>query len=109
PRVNVNSINFQVHAGVVLPSSFSVVSVSTFPALIDMFPAYRDDSFFVVEDEVVFVDRDRRIVDVVPAGPRTRFSGGGHGGGSVAVINLPSDDIRIVQRVLIQRGVLHGE
>ena len=109
PRVNVNSINFQVHAGVALPSSVSVVSVSTFPALIDTFPAYRDYSFFVVEDEVVFVDRDRRIVDVVPAGPRTRFSGGFRGGGSVgggavAAIDLSPDDIRIVQRVLIERG-----
>jgi hypothetical protein len=110
PRVNVDSINFQVHTGVAVPSSVSVVSVSTYPALIDTFPAYRDYSFFVVEDEVVFVDRDRRIVDVVPAGPRTRFSGGGHGSsGSVATIDLPPDDIRVVQRVLIERGLLHGE
>jgi peptidoglycan hydrolase-like protein with peptidoglycan-binding domain len=95
---------------VAVPSSVSVVSVSTYPALIDTFPAYRDYSFFVVEDEVVFVDRDRRIVDVVPAGPRTRFSGGGHGSsGNVATIDLPPDDIRVVQRVLIERGLLHGE
>jgi hypothetical protein len=110
PLVNVNSINFQVHAGVAVPSNISVVSASTFPALIDTFPAYRDYSFFVVEDEVVFVDRDRRVVDVVPAGPRTRFSGGGHGsGGNVAAIDLPPDDIRVVQRVLIERGLMHGE
>jgi len=112
PRVNANSINFHVHAGVALPSSISVVSVSTYPALIDIFPAYRDYSFFVVEDEVVFVDRDRRIVDVVPAGPRTRFSGGGGGQGgsaSFAAVDLPPDDIRVVQRVLIERGLLHGE
>jgi peptidoglycan hydrolase-like protein with peptidoglycan-binding domain len=107
PRVDVNSINFQVHTGVAVPSSISVVSTSTYPALIDTFPAYRDDRFFVVEDEVVFVDRDRRIVDVVPAGPRTRFSGGGHGNN--AAIDLPPDDIRVVQRALIERGLLHGE
>jgi peptidoglycan hydrolase-like protein with peptidoglycan-binding domain len=95
---------------VAVPSSVSVVSVSTFPALIDTFPAYRDYSFFVVEDEVVFVDRDRRIVDVVPAGPRRRFSGGGSvSGGAVAAIDLPPEDIRIVQRVLIERGILRGE
>jgi len=118
PRVDVNSINFQVHSGVVVPSSISVVSASTFPALIDTFPAYRDNSFFVVDDEVVFVDRDRRIVDVVPAGPRTRFSGaggvGGSGGGvgsggTMAAIDLPPDDVRVVQRVLIERGLLQGE
>jgi hypothetical protein len=109
PRVNANSINFQVHAGVAVPSSVSVVSVSSYPALIDVFPAYRDYSFFVVEDEVVFVDRERRIVDVVPAGPRTRFSSARGGSSSVAIIDLPPDDIRIVQRVLIERGLLHGE
>jgi hypothetical protein len=109
PRVNANSINFQVHAGVAVPSSVSVVSVSSYPALIDVFPAYRDYSFFVVEDEVVFVDRERRIVDVVPARPRTRFSSGRGGSSSVAIIDLPPDDIRIVQRVLIERGLLHGE
>jgi hypothetical protein len=109
PRVNVNSINFQVHAGVAVPSNVSVVSVSRYPALIDVFPAYRDYSFFVVEDEVVFVDRDRHIVDVVPAGPRTRVSGGGHGSSSVATADLAPDDIRVIQRVLIERGLLHGE
>ena len=44
------------------------VRVSAFPALIDVFPYYRDDSFFVTEDQIVFVNPDRRIVDVVPIG-----------------------------------------
>jgi len=112
PRVNANSVNFQVRAGIAVPSSVTIASVSTYPALIDVFPAYRDDSFFVVEDEVVIVDRERRIVDVVPVGPRARFAGGGSGhggGGQVAVVDLPPDDIRVIQRVLIERGVLHGE
>src|SRR6185312_5581213 len=80
PRVNANSINFQIRAGIAVPSSVTIASVSTYPALIDVFPAYRDDSFFVVEDEVVIVDHDRRIVDVVPVGPGARF--GRHGGAS---------------------------
>jgi Putative peptidoglycan binding domain len=115
PRVNANSVNFQVRAGIAVPSSVTIASVSTYPALIDVFPAYRDDSFFVVEDEVVIVDRQRRIVDVVPVGPRARFAGGSHGGSAssggstVAVVDLPPDDIRVIQRVLIERGVLHGE
>jgi len=68
-----------------------------------------------VEDEVVIVDRDRRIVDVVPVGPRARFAGASHGGrassggSTVAVVDLPPDDIRVIQRVLIERGVLRGE
>jgi hypothetical protein len=74
-----------------------------------VFPAYRDDSFFVVEDEVVIVDRDRRIVDVVPVGPRARFAGGGSSSGHVAAVDLPPDDIRLIQRVLIDRGLLDGD
>jgi len=116
PHVNANSINFQVRAGVNVPSNISIVSASTYPVLIDTFPAYRDYSFFVVDDEIVFVDRERRVVDVVPAGPRTRFSahvtGGGStssSGGSVATVDLPADDMRIVQHVLIERGLLSGE
>jgi peptidoglycan hydrolase-like protein with peptidoglycan-binding domain len=97
----------KVHTGVAVPPNVSAASVSTYPALVNVFPAYRDDSFFVAEDEVAFVDRDRHIVNVVPAGPRTRFSGGDHGSG--AAVDLPPDDIRIVQRVLIERGLLHGE
>ena len=111
-RVNVNSINFRISTGVVVPRSVSFVSVAAYPVLIDYFPAYRDYSFFVVEDEIVVLDRNRRIVDVVPAGPRARFArGGGSGmsGGSVAALDLSPDEIRIVQRVLIERGILIGE
>ena len=74
-----------------MPSHVNIVSVSAFPTLIDVFPRFRDDSFFVVEDEIVFLDRDRRVVDVVPAGPRThfsnRFSRGSVGSGAVATLN----------------------
>jgi hypothetical protein len=113
PHVDANSINFRVRSGTSVPASVHIASVSTYPALIDVFPAYRDDSFFVVEDEVVIVDRDRRIVDVVPVGPRARFADGGSSSGQasghVAAVDLPPDDIRIIQRVLIDRGLLHGD
>jgi hypothetical protein len=109
PRVNVNSINFAVHRGVVVPPRVNVVSVTVFPSLIEVFPQYRDYSFFVVEDEIVFLDRERRVVDVVPAGPRTRFSRAGTGGGGVAALNLSEAEIREVQLVLIERGLLTGE
>jgi hypothetical protein len=109
PRVNVNSINFAINVGVSVPSHVNAVSVSTFPALIDVFPRYRDDSFFVVEDEIVFLDRDRRVVDVVPAGPRTRFSRSSTGGSTAAGLNLGEAEIRQVQQVLIERGLLTGE
>jgi hypothetical protein len=112
-RINDNSINFRVNAGVVVPRNISVVSVSAYPALIDIYPDYRDDSFFVVDDEIVVLDRSRRIVDVIPAGPRTHYahrgSSSSSGGGSVAALDLSPDEIRVVQRVLIERGMLSGE
>ena len=108
-RVNANSINFRINTGIVVPRNISVVSVSAFPVLIDLYPDFRDDSFFVVDDEIVIMDRSRRIVDVVPAGPRTRFSHArGTGGGSVAALDLSPDEIRIVQEVLIERHLLTG-
>jgi len=113
PRVNVNSVNFAVNRGVAVPRNINVVSVSAFPALIDTFPSFRDNSFFIVEDEIVFLDRDRRVADVVPVGPRARFSrnfsGSSAGGGSVAALNLSPAEIREVQLVLIDRGLLTGE
>jgi len=101
-----------------------VVSVSTFPALIDTFPQFRDDSFFVAEDEIVVVDHSRRIVDAIPVGPRARFSQGGSNVGSQSGSNVESrgganlgssfnnlsqTEIREVQQVLIDRGLLKGE
>src|SRR5712672_2785361 len=113
PRVNVNSINFAINAGVVVPSHVNVVAVSAFPVLIDIVPDFRDDSFFVVDDEIVILDRSRRVVDVVPAGPRTHFSRNfsrsGVGGGAAASLNLSVTEIREVQQVLIDRGFLTGQ
>jgi len=55
---------------------------------------------------MLFVDRGHKVVDVVPAGPRTRFS---RASSSTAVaVNLSEPEIREVQLVLIQRGFLHG-
>jgi hypothetical protein len=109
PRVEVNSVNFTVNTGVVIPSHVHVATVSAFPALIDVFPRYRDYSFFVVEDEIVFLDSGRRVVEVVPVGPRTRFSGRGSGDTAAVALNLNQAEIREIQLVLIQRGLLTGE
>ena len=106
PRVD--HVNFAVHTGVVVPRSVNVVAISTFPVLIETFPQYRDYSFFVVEDEIVFVDRGHKVVDVVPVGPRARFSSGSSGSSAVAAVDLSEPEIREVQQVLVQRGFLHG-
>src|SRR5215510_13589203 len=59
PRVN--SVNFAVRTGAIVPRSVRFASVTTFPVLVEFFPQYRDYSFFVVEDEVVIVDRSHKI------------------------------------------------
>jgi len=51
-----------------------VVSISTFPVLIDLFRPSGTTASSLFDDEIIVLDRSRRIVDVVPAGPRTRFS-----------------------------------
>ena len=104
PRVD--HVNFAVHTGAIIPRSVNIVAISTFPVLIDAFPRYRDYSFFVVEDEIVFVDRGHKVVDIVPAGPRTRFSGSSSS--TTVAVNLSEPEIREVQQVLVQRGFLHG-
>jgi peptidoglycan hydrolase-like protein with peptidoglycan-binding domain len=102
----VNNVNFALSVNTFVPRSVHFVSVSTFPVLIDFFPDYRDYSFFVVEDEIVFVDDSRRVVDIVPAGPRARFSSRAT---SSTTLNLSQAEIREVQQVLIDRGFLTGE
>ena len=93
PRVD--RVSFSIHTGTVVPRNVRIVSVTTFPALIEVFPRYRDYSFFVVEEEIVFVDRGHRIVDVVPIG------GGGRVGSSststIVAVDLSEPEIREVQ------------
>jgi peptidoglycan hydrolase-like protein with peptidoglycan-binding domain len=103
-------VDFALNVGVVVPSHVHVVSIRTFPALIEIFPQFRDDEFFVADDDIVVLDRSRHVVDVVPAGPRSRFSQAAPSGGGPAVaLNLSGDDIREVQQVLIDQGFLVGE
>lgn len=106
PRVS--SVNFAVSTGTVVPSSVHFVSISTFPILIETFPQYRDYSFFVVEDEIVILEpRSRKIVEVVPVGPRRASSRGGSTTvTSTETLQLSEPEIREVQLVLVQRGLL---
>ena len=106
PRVN--NVNFAIRTNTVVPTSVHVVGVSTFPALVEIFPRYRDDSFFVVEDEIIIVDHGHRIVDVVPAGPRAHFGRADSATTTSTIVNLSEPEIREVQRVLIDRGFFHG-
>src|SRR5262249_42202838 len=102
PRVD--RVNFAIRTGTVVPRNVHIVSVTTFPILIDVFPRYRNYSFFVVEDEIIFVDRGYRIVDIVPVGGGARLSSRAS---TTFVEDLSEDEIREIQLVLIRRGFLH--
>ena len=69
PRVD--NINFSISVGTAVPSRVRVVDVP--PALIEIYPQWRGHQYFVVRDEIVIVERSRKIVAVVPVGS----SGGG--------------------------------
>jgi hypothetical protein len=101
PRVD--RVDFAINVGRVVPSHVRVVAVPT--ALIDIHPEWRSDEFFVANDEIIIVDRGRRIVAMMPVGTtssaiETR---------GTRTVGLESEaEIREVQQVLIERGFYHG-
>jgi hypothetical protein len=96
PRVR--NVDFAVRVGTVVPSHVHFVDVP--PALIEINPAWRGHKYVVVEEEIIILTPERRIVAVVPVGR-------GHASGSstsATVVELPPDEIRILQQVLVDRG-----
>src|SRR3954467_8009255 len=111
PRVN--NVNFTINVGVAVPRSVRVVDVP--PTLIEIYPQWRGHQYFVVQDDIVIVDRSRKIVARVPVGAsgggsaRTSETSGAQVGNTAGVINLGPDEIRQVQIVLRERGFYQGE
>jgi hypothetical protein len=113
PRVN--NVNFALRVGTVVPTTVRVVEVHD--ALINIHPEWRGHYYFVVNDDIVIVDREHHIVAMVPVGSsstqldnRGGASGGASGGAAdVAVVDLSPDEIRQVQIVLNQKGFNVGE
>src|SRR5262249_51830392 len=68
PRVD--RVDFAVTVGTTVPSHVHVVEVS--PTLIEIHPEWRDDMYFVAEDEIVIVDRSHKVVAVVLVGSSPR-------------------------------------
>ncbi len=108
PRVN--RVDFAMNVGTVVPDSVRIVEVPS--ALADIDPAWRGDDYFVVRDEIVIVDHSRRIVATLPVGNESAGDETGTtatGGGAVAsTAGLSQDEIREVQTVLIEKGLLKG-
>ena len=111
PRVD--NVNFAVRVGTTVPSSVHLVVVPE--TLIEIYPQWRDDEYFVVRDEVVIVDHSHRIVAVVPTGSSSASSSSSESAyassrsGTAETINLSQDEIRQLQITLNQRGFNVGE
>jgi peptidoglycan hydrolase-like protein with peptidoglycan-binding domain len=75
--------------------------------LIEIYPDWRGHRYFVVRDEIVIVDRSRKIVAVMPVGSSAR--GGAQLDGGQGALSLSPDQIRQVQVVLIEKGFSIGE
>ena len=67
PRVN--NVNFALNVGVSVPRSVRVVDVPS--TLIEIYPQWRGHQYFVVNDDIVIVDRSRRIVTTLPMSSST--------------------------------------
>jgi hypothetical protein len=99
PRVN--NVNFSIHVGTMVPRHVRVVEVP--PVLIEIYPQWRGHRYFVVRDEIIIVDRDYRIVSVVPVGTGSGAQLDRRRGDTV-VLTLSSEEIRQVQIMLKQKG-----
>src|SRR6516165_695065 len=105
PRVN--NVNFALSVGTAVPSSVRIVDVPS--ALIEINPQWRGHQYFVVRDEIIIVDRSRKIVGTVPVGSSGGAALHSRGGAaSVAEVNLTEEQIRQIQIVLNEKGFSIG-
>jgi len=103
PRVD--QVDFSLTVGTVLPSRVRVTQVPE--TLIRIHPEWRGHSYFVVRDEIIIVDRGRKVVGSVQVGGSSaQVNRGRNGGGS---INLSREEIRELQIVLRDKGFDIGE
>jgi len=64
PKVSRSSINFNLSVGTVVPRSVHFVAVPS--TLVEYYPAYRGQSYFIVDDEIIIVDaRTLKIIAVI--------------------------------------------
>jgi Protein of unknown function (DUF1236) len=61
PRVT--NVNFSIRVGTVVPTSVRVVEVA--PVLIEVHPEWRGFFYFIVNDQIIIVDRNHHIVAVI--------------------------------------------
>ena len=61
PRVS--TVNFSLSVGTAVPRSVKVVAVPS--VLVDVYPQYRGLLYFIVDDQIIIVDKNYKIVAVI--------------------------------------------
>jgi hypothetical protein len=103
PRVD--RVNFDIDVGRPVPREVRIREVPR--ELVEIHPEWRGHEFFVVRDEIIIVDRGRRIVARVPVGSST--TGERHTTTTTTTVeDLSPADIREIQQVLVEKGFYHG-
>lgn len=64
PRTDPNMVDFALVIGSTVPPYFRVVEVPK--ALVEIHPEWRGDMYLVAGDDIVVMDRSRRIVATLP-------------------------------------------
>jgi Putative peptidoglycan binding domain/Protein of unknown function (DUF1236) len=97
PRID--NATFSVRVGTVVPTDVRIAVVPE--ALIEIHPEWRGDQYFVVQDDIVIVDRDRHIIAVMPVGSSAAQR---EGSSQRTSSDLNESTIREVQMKLNQKG-----
>ena len=101
PRVD--HVDFSVNVGTEVPTSVRIVEVP--PTLIEIYPEWQGDQYFVESDDIVIVDHSRKIVAVVPVGSSSAST---ETRSTTTTVSSGGPDIVQVQQILIEKGYYHG-
>ena len=104
PRVD--RVNFEIEVGRPVPREVRIREVP--PTLVEIYPEWRGHEYFVVNDEIVIVDRSRRIVSRVPVGASSASVETHRSSGASVEVTYSPQEIRRVQEVLIEKGFYKG-
>jgi hypothetical protein len=64
PKVSRSNINFSINVGTVVPRTVKIVSVPS--TLVEIHPAWRGYSYFIVDEEIIIVEpRTLKIIAVL--------------------------------------------
>jgi hypothetical protein len=76
--------------------------------LVEIYPEWRGHEYFVVNDEIIIVDRSRRIVSRVPVGSSSASVETRRSSSTSVEVTYSPEEIRRVQEILIDKGFYKG-